>query len=170
METGYIEYMVRRLPQAKDALIKAGIALAGIGIMALGIVYAGILSILIIAAVMVGVFMIYRQFEIEYEYIFTDGQLDVDKIIARERRKSLLTVEVSEFEIFAPMQPEFFRPYERQNFRRKIDASTTPLSKERWFAVFDGEGGKTLLIFEPNQAIKQAVRRVIPSKVQGLQR
>ncbi|HHX72350.1 MAG TPA: hypothetical protein GX701_05415 [Clostridiales bacterium] len=168
METGYIEYMVRRLPQPMDALKKLGIALVGIAIMAAGIIWAGILSILIIGGVLVGVFWLYKQFEIEYEYIYTDGQLDVDKIIARERRKSVLTIDVTEFEVFAPVKPEYFGAFEKQEFQRRIDASTSPLSKERWFAVYQGEGGKTLLIFEPNQTIIQAIRRQIPSRVQGM--
>ena len=98
----------------------------------------------------------------EFEYILTNDELDVDKITARERRKQLLSVNVRSFEIFAPVRDEYKREFEDSTVAKRIDASSSPKSTKRWFAVFrDGEK-RTLLIFEPGKKMRASIRQLIP--------
>ena len=41
-----------------------------------------------------------QSMQVEYEYTFTNGELDIDKIIAKSRRKAMLSVDVSKFTAF----------------------------------------------------------------------
>lgn len=43
---------------------------------------------------------------IEYEYILTNNDLDIDKIIGKRKRRRLLTVKVNTFEDFGIYRPE----------------------------------------------------------------
>ena len=98
----------------------------------------------------------------EYEYILTNDELDVDKIIARERRKSVISVDVRSFEIFAPVKDEYKREMENPEIVQKIDASSSVKSTKRWFAVFDYEEKRTLLMFEPGKKMRASIRMLIP--------
>lgn len=132
--------------------------------MALGIVYAGMLSLLIIVGVGVGIFFLYKNFDLEFEYILTNDELDVDKIISRERRKHMLTVKVTDFEILAPYKDEYLDPY-RNTLEYTIDVSSHKKSPNRWFAVWANEGKKTMLIFEPPEKMRAGIAVYIPRRV-----
>lgn len=166
MDEIFNEKLVKKLPDTRDAIYKGLIGLAAIVIMAVAIMYAGIMSILVILAVFVGYFFVNKQFEVEFEYILTNDELDVDQIIARERRKSLLSVNIRTFEILAPVNDTYRSEFNDPTIERRIDASSSPKSNKRWFAVFrDGEK-KTLLIFEPGKKMREGMRRMIPRIIQ----
>ena len=158
------EYLIKKLLSFSDYLKKIGIAVLGIIIMALGIVYAGALSVLIIAGVGVGVYFVYKEFDLEFEYILTNNELDVDKVISRERRKHMLTVKVTDFEILAPFRGNYLEPY-RNTLERTIDVSSHKKSPNRWFAVWKNEGKLTMLIFEPPQKMRDGIAAFIPRRV-----
>ena len=66
----------------------------------------------------------------------------------------------------APMVEKYRSEYETQIIIRTVDASTSPKSESRWFARFrDDAGVTTLLIFEPNERLIEAIRKYIPSKI-----
>lgn len=156
------EKLIRKLPDTRDTLLKGAIGAAAIAIMTVSFMYVGIMSLLIVLGVGVGVYFANKQFEVEFEYILTNDELDVDKITARERRKQLLSVNVRSFEVFAPVRDEYKREFEDSTVAKRIDASSSPKSTKRWFAVFrDGEK-RTLLIFEPGKKMRASIRQLIP--------
>jgi uncharacterized membrane protein len=167
MEDIFNEYLIKRLPRPSDYLKKFGIGVAAIIIMALGFMYAGMLVILIIAGVGYGVYFLFKRFDIEYEYILTNDELDVDKVIARESRKHLLTVRVTDFEILAPMTEEYKNEYSQTSIMKKIDVSSSAKSPKRMFAVYGAGKDRTLLIFEPPQKMLNGIKTFIPRRVKS---
>jgi uncharacterized membrane protein len=159
------EYLIRKLPGTSDFLKKAGIGVVAVLIMALGFMYAGMMVFLIIAGVGFGVYYLYKGFDIEYEYILTNDELDVDKVIARERRKHLLTVKVTDFDILAPCSEDYKREYEQTSITKKIDVSSSPKSPKRKFAIYNQGNDKILLIFEPPQKMLDGIKTLIPRRV-----
>jgi hypothetical protein len=112
--------------------------------------------------------ILFRRLNLEYEYIVTNGEMDVDKIMGRRSRKRLLTVDCRNFDILAPYSPEFRAEYESQTIAATVDVSSHPEAPGRWFAVFHAKDGKrTLLIFEPNEKMLDAFRKYIRSKIKG---
>ena len=156
------EKLIRKLPSGKDLILKGAIGFAAIVIMTAAIMFVGLMSIPVVLTVGVCVYFAYKQFEVEYEYILTNDELDVDKIIARERRKSVISVDVRSFEIFAPVKDEYKREMENPEIVQKIDASSSVKSTKRWFAVFDYEEKRTLLMFEPGKKMRANIRMLIP--------
>ena len=162
MEDIFNEKLIKKLPSGKDLLLKGAIGAVAIAIMTASLMFTGLMCIPIVLTVGVGVYFLYKQFEVEYEYILTNDELDVDKIIARERRKSILTANVRSFEIFAPVKDEYKRQMEDPGITQKIDASSSVKSTKRWFAVFDYDEKRTLLIFEPGKKMRASIRMMIP--------
>ena len=138
----FIEYMIAQKKTAKTVLKKTGIYMAAFMIsmlFVLIILIFGSALISLIPMVMLLIFYVaYRintSFDVEFEYILTNGELDIDKITHKRRRKRLMTVHCKSFIAFAKV----------------IDASAKSSSITDYYAVFFKNGQKTKLIFNPTQ-------------------
>ncbi|MDR0248891.1 MAG: DUF6106 family protein [Oscillospiraceae bacterium] len=173
----FIEQIVRKLPDGRTALQRSAIIL-GIFLVPFAFLYMGnfpensllfLLSQLTLPVLVLCVWLgivLWRRTGLEYEYIFTNGSLDVDVIYGRRSRKRILTVDCSGFEILAPMSEKYANQYNSPSFARVVDAASHRKSGARWFAIFNGKDGKrTLLIFEPAERLQDAFRSRIRSKM-----
>lgn len=160
------EYLVKRKNGPKQFFYKALIALAAIAVMAAALYFVGVFSLIIICAVGVGVFFAYKEFEVEYEYILTNNELDIDRITSRERRRNVLNADVKKFEILAPVKSEHASRLRDRNIRRTLDFSSGRSDDLKWFAIYDnGKGEKTLLYFEPPRKMRDGIRTFVPRAV-----
>lgn len=57
--------------------------------------YLGSFSFLLIAGALFGAFKLSCRFNVEYEYIVTNGTMDIDKIINKSSRKRVLSFELA---------------------------------------------------------------------------
>ncbi|MBQ5972824.1 MAG: hypothetical protein IJL69_01375 [Oscillospiraceae bacterium] len=160
------EYLVKRKNGPKQLLYKALIGLAAIAIMAAAIYFhLGAFILIIVLAVGVGVFFAYKEFDVEYEYCLTNNDLDIDKIVARERRRNVFSLDVKRIELLAPMTEEHADRWKAPTIRARYDFSSGRKGAVPWFALFDGEGGKQLLIFEPPKKMRDGIRTFVPRAV-----
>jgi hypothetical protein len=60
---------------------------------------------------------------VEYEYIVTNGDLDIDMIVAKRKRKRIFSANCKEFEIVAPVRSSSFSQ-QVQSIKNRIDASS----------------------------------------------
>lgn len=123
---------------------------------------------LVIFGICLGLYFGYQRFQVEHEYSFTNGELDIDRIIAKKKRKRLLSVDVRTFELLAPMRKAFAADFERLRPDATIlDVASSPKAEGRWYAAFPTKGGgRTLMIFEPNDDIINSIAAYIPRKIQ----
>lgn len=113
-----------------------------------------------------GYWYLITSFKVEFEYTLTNGELDVDKITAKRRRKRLITIKIKEIDIMAHVAGNDKNELINQNFKTVIDASSSPLSPNAFFiSVHHNKLGLTKLIFEPEQRIIGICRSVAPRKV-----
>ena len=94
---------------AMTALKKAGLGLAA-AVLTFAVFVVQSISFLTPAVFVLSIWAankFIRLQNIEYEYIVTNGELDVDKIMGRSKRKRLVTADARNFEVFAPMEPEY---------------------------------------------------------------
>ena len=96
-------------------------------------------------------YRIIASFDVEYEYILTSGELDIDKITNKKRRKRLLTVHCKTFTAFAKVGSGEYANEENSDFTRVISANANSSSYDDYFAVFYLNGQKMKLIFNPTQ-------------------
>jgi hypothetical protein len=168
MNDVFVEQLIEQRQSMNITIKKIGIILAALLISAV-FLFFGVLRMFfpfVFAASLYGAVVLVRMQNLEFEYSFTNGDLDVDRIIGRRCRKKELSVSVRSFEIMAPMTEAFRREYESQTIGKTVDASSSPKSESRWFAKFRDEAGTvTLLIFEPNERVVEAIRKFIPRKI-----
>ncbi len=99
---------------------------------------------------------------VEYEYILTNYELDIDKIMARSTRKRLLTVDFRKIERCASIkEPEF-----ENQAGKKIKNYAGDISGERvYFIDFYEEGELVRVIFQPSRSMLEAVKELNPRQV-----
>jgi hypothetical protein len=155
----YAEQLVYKYPSGKDNLKKfsiyvIAIVLAIVVIMlTISTILAGLGFLLGAGIAWLGYFLGTRQYT-EYEYIITNGEIDIDKIVAKSKRSRLLTVKVSTFTAFGHFTEDI----------KDDESLTLVLASENtgvddWYADFESETyGKTRLIFTPNQQFLECVK------------
>lgn len=167
----FCEYMIRRKKSGKDIAIIIGLILAGIilTIVLFPLMFyqlVGSFMLLAIVGVWYGAYILISGRNIEYEYTVTNGDLDVDSIAARRKRKRVISVKGKEIELLAPVMDEKFRrEFENVNITKVIDASTGVISENTYFAVFVKDAQRTKLLFEPSDKMLRIFKRFRPQAV-----
>lgn len=163
----YVEHLVKRVPDAFTALKKAGIV-AGIFLLPFIlflIEYTRFLTPAAFALCVWGGVKLYKLQNVEFEYIVTNGELDVDRISGKSKRRRILTVDSRSFEIFAPFCKDNEREYSSDSIKKILDVSSSKHASGRWFALFSGKDGvRTLLILDYNEKVANAMKPFIPRR------
>lgn len=158
----YAEQLVIKQTNSSDQMKKFGIAAGGILLITV-LLYITIfimpIAILAVIGVAYGAFRLLRGMNIEYEYTVTNGSLDIDKIIAKRKRVTLLSVDVKEFTDFG----NYFS--HNDNFEG-ITVLAVGGEEEPLFADFKNEQyGTARLIFSPNEKILQCIKPYLPRTI-----
>ncbi len=97
----------------------------------------------------------------EYEYTFTNGDLDFAMVFNNQKRKSLGTMRVKNVEAFGPVDSNGFR---------KI-INMPGLKRRNWFLNRDGklyyfyyqkESAKNIIVLEPSEEMVELIRKYLP--------
>lgn len=120
--------------------------------------FLGLIVFVLMAGVIFGAYKISAMLYIEYEYIVTNGTLDIDKIVAKSSRKRLASFEISQVEVV-----EKYNPAAQHTGFNQIVMACNPNDPEAYKMVVSKEGkGRTLIVFAPNKKIKGAVVKSLP--------
>lgn len=156
----YTEQLVKRKNTGKTMVEKIALILLTIGIFVLGMM---IPLLELVFLIMIGVdIYLFRSMDVEYEYMYINGNLDVDKIMSKSRRKKMFEMNVSELELLAPAGSPELRPFQGLK-------ATDFTSREEGRSVYEmivlKNGEKRKIMFEPNAAIIDGMRMYAPRKV-----
>jgi hypothetical protein len=96
----------------------------------------------------------------EFEYTFTNGEMDFAKVFNNQRRKSLGTMRVKNVEAFGPVNSPAFQRY-----------ITMPgVKREHWFLnrgaelyyfYFVKDGNKRVIILEPSDEMVESIKKYL---------
>lgn len=162
---GFVEKIVARRKTTTDYLVIAGLIIGGIILVILsGLIPIGGISLLVFAGICYLVYYFATSRNIEFEYIVTNSDVDVDKIISKRKRKRIFSANCKEFDIVAKYKSTYYTP-EVKNIQNKIDATSTIESPDVYFATLNYKGERTVLFFEPNEKMLDMFKSYIPRKV-----
>lgn len=106
-----------------------------------------------------GTVILRRNFSLEYEYIFTNGQLDIDVVKGKARRKSLISVQCRNISYMAP--------YNGTNMsdREVIDVIHDENRRGKYYADFSQGGVSYRLLFQPPEKILSNMKKYNPRNI-----
>ncbi len=160
----YTEASVKKKVTVTDTLIKVVV----IALLAVMIVAGFLFNKLITILGVIGIFAAYYllpQLNVVYEYVFCDGQLDFDKIMAGEKRKHMYRLDFEQVLIMAPANSHALDSYKSNPAAKKLDF--TSLEKDRKvYCIVESSGDmQTLVYFEPNEKMISYIKQKAPRKV-----
>lgn len=171
MQDVFIEYLVKRQNTAQHFLLRVLIILTAV-ILTIGIFLfssTGILGAFSMIAPLVAIGTVYGAYylitsmSVEYEYSVTNGDLDIDQITAQRKRKRLVSVNCKSVEAFGRYKPA---EHENKTYQTKIFACDNPQNPEVWYcAVRLKESGLTLVVFNANQKMLDAIKTYLPRPI-----
>lgn len=165
MNDVFKEQLVEVKKTSAVSMKKTGIIVAAVIIGVLGITFGGMfLGPLVVVGLVIGANYLVKSMNLEYEYALTNDELDVDKIMNKERRKRLLTIDIKEIHMMAHIT-DGLRKGDMERAQKTIDVSSGVEGPDTYAILFMHENTLTKLVFEPNDGIQKSIYRQAPSKV-----
>ena len=174
----YCEYIVKRKMGVKALICRYFVVIATVLAFYYGLMlsqfYGAFFGMLLVFFGMLLALLclyVFRNTNLEYEYQFISGSLDIDVIFARAKRKRARKFDMRAVEVFALADSDVFKQYEHMKADkayREVDYSSGyPDRKKHAFIISIGEKGVAKVIFEPNEKMVEAIRQYIPSKMRA---
>jgi len=142
----------------KKILISAAALLLASFCMYIAIVTAFYTLVIIAVIILGGGVWLLGNFNTEYEYILTNNEMDIDKIIGKRKRKRMITVDLSSAEEFAVYPPEH-----DVHADVTVHAYTGSDTDSYYLIVGHKDYGKVKVIFNPNQRMRDAITNELPN-------
>lgn len=159
----FVEQLIKKKPTLKDTLIKCLILLAGITLCIVSFMFVfskffGPFAMLVSVGAIYFTWVFITSMNLEYEYIYTNGEIDVDRIAGKRKRKRITTVKITSFESFEKYDHE---KYKNNKYDVRIMACTDIADPDTYCATYHGKENKScLLVFTPNEKILASLNSV----------
>lgn len=161
MSETYVECLVARKPSAVLTFLKMLLTMLTVVFVVVGVVFIPGLLVAIVTGV--GAYFATMNANIEYEYLYLDKEISVDKVMAKSKRKKAGTFAIEQMEIFAPLNSHRLDSYRNRELKTLDYSSGVAAQPERRYMMV--WNGNTKIIFEPNAEMVRAVQSVAPRKV-----
>ena len=110
--------------------------------------------------------IVFRNTDTEYEYQFISGDLDIDCIYGKMKRKKARRFDMKKIEVLAPLNSDKLSYHNNNGKLKVMDYSSGYTDRQRYAFIIPVEEGATAkVIFEPNEEMVNAIKTVAPSKV-----
>ncbi len=160
MDDIFNEQLVKRGATKRDITLRVGLYTFAVVLMMLGILFLGPLGIVLIFVIYLGAYYLNSMLNVEYEYIFTNGELDIDCIYSKSRRKRMCTVNLADVEIMAHIDDK--NNISQFNTAQETkDYSGGNVNQNTYCLLTVYKGKKTKFIIEPNENMLKAFSRYL---------
>lgn len=160
MSDFYTEQLVKKQMTMKEVFIKA--LLVALAIVSVFVVLMFPVAIIVPVIVIAVVVFLIRRLDVEYEYLYVNGDLDIDKIMHKAKRKRVFSTNISNMELLAPEGADELNQYRNA---RVVDLSSGMADAKKYVLVVAENGQVTRLVFEPNESIIEGMFLMAPRKV-----
>ena len=167
------EIVVKRRKGAQDALYYLATVLMGLLAVIAFFLLSGLMmqfSVpdLIVAVIAAGsavwLFLRKDQIRTEFEYTFTNGELDFAQVYNNQKRKNLGTMRVKNVEDFGAVNSEAFQKLlnmpglERKNWFLNRDAAL-------YYFYYRKESKKVMIVLEPSPEMVELIQKYLPQGI-----
>lgn len=165
MDTFYEQITaVKKTGKSWAAII--GIWLLALIVMAISVLLMGtmlsFIAVFLFAGAIYGAYKLSCRFSVEYEYIITNGTVDIDKIMSKSMRKRVLSFNLSDVS-----RLEKYNPAAQINgkFLSKIIACNQNDPNAYLMVASIKENGEVLIVMSPNDRMKGAMVKFLPKYI-----
>lgn len=162
MSDTYVECLVKAKTSLIAVLFKFILIAAAVvcGLGALMGYFVAFLGMLLAGA---GAYFVNMFTDLEYEYLYLDKELVVDKVMAKSKRKRIDTYSLDRMEIFAPVKSHQLDSYRNRSVKVMDYSIGQELQPDLRYAMYYEGGIKVLL--SPSPELIKAMKNAAPRKV-----
>ena len=126
-----------------------------------------ITPIFLVVAIALGVacYFVIPRTDLEYEYLFVNGEFDIDMVMAKSKRKKVMSMKLSEVDLVAPLDSHRMDYYNGNSRMKTLDYSSGNPQHKRFAVITKNGGENSKIIIEPDEQMAQAIKNSAPSKV-----
>ncbi len=161
MDTFFEQLLKIKLTGKAKAIIVAIIAIDALIVAALlyfSFFLAPAFMFLIVVAAIYGGYKLISLLKIEYEYIYTNGDLDVDKIVAQNSRKRIVSIKCSEIEKYGEYKGQPAPSSVKNTF-----IFCNPDSEGQVYIIAkDRNLGMVMMVLAPDERLRTELEKAVP--------
>lgn len=161
MSESYVECLVKAKTSVMAKVFEV-LLIAVAVICFLGMFIIGIAFIPMIAAG-VGAYFVHVQSDLEYEYLYLDKELVVDKVMAKSKRKRVATYGLDRIEILAPIKSYHLDNFKNRDVKVKDYSIGEELQPDLRYAMYY-EGGEKIIL-SPSPELVKIMKNAAPRKI-----
>lgn len=183
MNDVYMEYIIKRAKGTKEKLCTAGVIVAAALLTVVMVMlifafafmllrtefaqFAFSIGLVLIAFMWYFAIFIMKKFSVEYEYILTNSEIDIDKIMSKSQRKRIISFDFAEVEVVANIKDDAHNAaYKNTQKQVKLYDLTGNINDGGvYFVDFTHEGMPTRVLFQPTSKMIEAIRKFNPRNV-----
>lgn len=159
----FYEYLIKREKTGKDKIlsvlyIAAAVLLTFIFMFILGYFLRGF-ELLLVVGVWYGAVQLIRRSDVEYEYILTNSVLDIDRIIAKKRRKRIISIDFKTIEKCEPKQENAAGSIPNA---KVLDLTADINGANVYYVDFSKGSEQYRVYFQPNEKILSGLKNANP--------
>lgn len=161
-DDNYVEWLVKR----KDPVYAIPVKILMIAVCIISVLSAlqTVIGVIIMMAAGAATYFIFLNLSVEYEYLFAEGGLSVDRILGKTRRKKIFDCEKDDIQLVAPADSYVLKDYEKQGTKVK-DYSSGRRDAKVYALMYQKGPENYKILFEPNERMIGAMRRTFPRKL-----
>ncbi len=173
MSDVFIEYLIKRKKDKKDFLIIVLLIILAF-ILSFGFFFVGAMLIpdfmgiwtLLFAVVWYFAYIFITQRNVEFEYILTNSEFDIDKIAAKKKRTRLASFDFKKAEIVANINDNNHNSALKDTSAKILDyTSNTDDKSNVYFVIVMIEGERQVILFEPTSRMLENIYKFNPRNV-----
>lgn len=163
MNDAYYEQLVSRKPKMTDMVIRFAVIFLIAAVAVFGLPFIGFLAVFlaVILALLAGYF-VFPRFNIEYEYVILNHDMDVDAIYSKSRRKHQLSFDIQQTEIMAPVGSSRLRSFQPA---KTFDFSSGQNNGSAYALMTTLDQKLTCIILEPDEKMFEHLQNWLGMKL-----
>ena len=160
----YSELLVKKDKTAKDSLLKYGLIVLTVLAVFAGLIITP-LALIIAVALGIACYFVIPKTDVEYEYLFINGDFDIDMIMSKTKRKKVKSFKLSEADLAAPLNSHRMDYYNGNQKMKEYDFSSGIEDHKRYAMIIRDSGETCKVILELDDALANTMKNSAPSKV-----
>lgn len=163
MNDAYAEWLVKRKTPVYSYVINGFMVFVTVICVFLALItnIAGVIAMFLAGGT---TYFLIRNTNVEFEYLYVTGQLSIDKILGRSKRKKAWECSMDEIQIIAPADSYMLKDYQNQN-TKVMDFTSGQAGNKVYAVIANSRGQSVKVLIEPNDKMLQCFRRTAPRKV-----
>lgn len=163
MSDAYVECLVKAKPSMAGKILKYFLIVLTVILACLMLLTMNIVLMILAIAAGAGAYFANLFTDLEYEYLYLDKELTIDKVMAKSKRKRVAVYRLERMEILAPIKSYHLDNFKNRNVKAK-DFSIGYEEKPDLRYVMYYEGGEKLIL-SPSPEMIKVMKNMAPRKV-----